>query len=426
MDWLRTSIANFCQTGSGGTPSRAELSRYYNGDIPWIKSGELRDDVLLSTEEHITSEALLESNAKLVPSGSVLVAMYGATVGRTAFLGIEAATNQAICHIVPDESIADAKFVWYALRSKLPELLSRRVGGAQPNINQRIIRDTRVLIPTLSEQRRIVEILDQADGLRKKRSVADSATARILPSLFLKLFGDPSTNPMGWKQDKLGNLAVEFRYGTSVRCDSDIEGLPVLRIPNIVGGELDLTDLKYAELPASDVKTLRLNPGDVLIVRTNGNPDYVGRCSVFDEDETMLFASYLIRIRLDSDKVNPFFVAAFLQTPEGRRAMAPAIRTTAGQSNINIESLRQITIPLPPSDAQAKFVEHLASLRDIVAKTRMSEVRLTGLFASLLNRAFSGELTAKWRDAHMNELLAESEVQKKALEAADSRVALSF
>src|SRR5258705_2373578 len=103
MDWLRTSIANFCQTGSGGTPSRAELSRYYNGDVPWIKSGELKDDVLLSTEEHITSEALLESSAKLIPSGSVLVAMYGATVGRTAFLGIEAATNQAICHIMPDE-----------------------------------------------------------------------------------------------------------------------------------------------------------------------------------------------------------------------------------------------------------------------------------------------------------------------------------
>jgi type I restriction enzyme S subunit len=305
--------------------------------------------------------------------------------------------------------------------------LTARVKGAHyPAVTDAVVKGAPLPLPLLSEQRRIVEILDQASDLRKKRSDADAIVELILPALFLRMFGDPTTNPMGWKQEKLGNFATEFRYGTSVKCDRSPIGLPVLRIPNVVRGELDLTDLKYAELPAGEVQTLRLDKGDILIVRTNGNPDYVGRCSVFDEDETMLFASYLIRIRLDKDEVNPYYITAFLQTPEGRRAMTPAIRTTAGQSNINIEALRQISVPLPPSGVQAKFVEHLAKVRSIVAKARTNEVGLSKLFASLLHHAFSGGLTAEWREAHMKELVAEMETQKHALEAADSQETLSF
>src|SRR5689334_3023779 len=99
MKWPVVQIGDFCRTGSGGTPSRAE-SRYYGGSIPWIKSGELAESVLDSTAEYITEAAISETNAKLVEPGAVLVAMYGATVGRSALLGIKAATNQAICHVI--------------------------------------------------------------------------------------------------------------------------------------------------------------------------------------------------------------------------------------------------------------------------------------------------------------------------------------
>ncbi len=109
----------FCRTGSGGTPSRKKMSQYYSGTIPWVKSGELREAIITSTEESVTDIALKETSAKLIPSGALLVAMYGATIGRIAILGIEAASNQAVCHIVPDLDIADQRYLFYALRQQV-------------------------------------------------------------------------------------------------------------------------------------------------------------------------------------------------------------------------------------------------------------------------------------------------------------------
>jgi type I restriction enzyme, S subunit len=141
------AIGEFCQTGSGGTPSRKQLERYYGGNIPWVKSGELREGTILETEETITDVALKETSAKLIPANALLVAMYGATIGRVAVLGIEASSNQAVCHIIPDDKVADRRYLFYALRQNVPVWLNRGVGGAQPNISQQIIRTTSIPLP---------------------------------------------------------------------------------------------------------------------------------------------------------------------------------------------------------------------------------------------------------------------------------------
>ena len=142
-------LGEFCRTGSGGTPSRKQAERYYGGDIPWVKSGELRAAVVTHTEESITREALDRSSAKLVPAGALLVAMYGATVGQVAVLGIEATTNQAVCHVIPDESAVTPRYLYHALQRQVPNWLRLRVGGAQPNISQQIIRDSKIPLPPL-------------------------------------------------------------------------------------------------------------------------------------------------------------------------------------------------------------------------------------------------------------------------------------
>lgn len=217
MSWRRLAIADFCQTGSGGTPSRNSKADYYGGHIPWVKSGELLDEPLVGTEEFITDKGLQESSAKLVPPGAVLIAMYGATVGRTALLEIEATTNQAVCFLIPNSRLAFGRYVWYALRASYAELLTKRVGGAQPNISQQIIKDTQLPLPPLSEQSRIVELLDEADRLRKLRRDADAKAARILPALFLDMFGDPATNPKGWPAKSLSELIRAIDAGWSAQ-----------------------------------------------------------------------------------------------------------------------------------------------------------------------------------------------------------------
>lgn len=206
MKWQTKPIKEFCQTGSGGTPSRKQKSKYYGGGISWVKSGELKESVVLKTEETITDAALAQTSVKLIKPGAVLVAMYGATVGRIAILGIEAASNQAVCHIIPDESTADEKYLFYALLTKVPQWLEQRVGGAQPNISQQIIRNTQIPLPPLEEQRRIAAILDKADDIRRKRKRAIALTEELLRSTFLDMFGDPVTNPKGWPYCNLSEL----------------------------------------------------------------------------------------------------------------------------------------------------------------------------------------------------------------------------
>lgn len=161
--WQSKRIEDFCKTQTGGTPSRSKASLYYGGSIPWVKSGELREQTIYDTEEHITPKALEESAAKMVPKGALMVALYGATVGRIARLGIEAATNQAICSIIVPTNQASPAYMFQALREKVPEWLSRRVGGGQPNISNGVIKDTLIPLPPLPLQTRFASIVESIE-----------------------------------------------------------------------------------------------------------------------------------------------------------------------------------------------------------------------------------------------------------------------
>ncbi|MBS1720438.1 MAG: restriction endonuclease subunit S [Armatimonadetes bacterium] len=175
--WKELRISDFCHTGSGGTPSRQSESRYYmGGTIPWVKSGELRESVIYQTEERITSLALAESSAKMVPAGAILLAMYGATVGRLAILGISAATNQAVCNIVPDAELADTTYLYHALQNLVPSMISMAAGGAQPNISQNIIRSLCVALPPLDLQ---CEFASRVSAISRTQTAHQSALAQL-------------------------------------------------------------------------------------------------------------------------------------------------------------------------------------------------------------------------------------------------------
>jgi type I restriction enzyme S subunit len=399
VKWTEKAIGTFCDTGSGGTPTRDRAAEFYGGSIPWVKSGELRESIILNASETITEAGLTNSSAKLVPAGALLVAMYGATVGRVGILGIEAATNQAVCHIIPKNGEADTRYLFHALQSKLPEFLSRSVGGAQPNISQEIIRRTSISLPPLKEQRRIAAILDKADTLRQKRRAALQKLDSLTQSIFLDMFGDPTSNPKGWAILPLGEIVDEFRYGTSNK--SEGVGKPALRIPNVIGGTLDLIELKTVPVDDAEFRRLRLEDGDLLFVRTNGNQDNVGRCAVFDRKlvegtgyspDDFIFASYLIRARFARTKYDPIFLREFLLSSEGRRQLKRLSKTSAGQFNVNTESLGAIRVIQPPILSQQVFRRSVDTVGKL--RTRYS----TGLevmnlqFESLQHRAFQGEL----------------------------------
>lgn len=178
-NWEVVRLGDLAQTTSGGTPSRKNLD-YFGGNIPWVKSGELNDSIIRGAEEYITDEGLKNSSAKIFPLGTLLIAMYGATVGKTGILGIQATTNQAICAIFPKDNAFLPEFLMHCLIFRRGDLLKERYGGAQPNISQTLIRSFPVCRPPLSEQHQIACMLSAAD----RKIAAEEQRKAALEALF--------------------------------------------------------------------------------------------------------------------------------------------------------------------------------------------------------------------------------------------------
>lgn len=156
--WPEARLGDECKTASGGTPLRSRKDFFEGGTIPWLMSGEVAQGEVNSATNFITQMAVENSSAKLFPPDTVLVAMYGATAGQVGILRFEATTNQAVCGIYPNAKFLP-EFLFYVFLHKKAELVAQATGGAQPNISQAKIRDTRVPMPILEQQRRLVKQL---------------------------------------------------------------------------------------------------------------------------------------------------------------------------------------------------------------------------------------------------------------------------
>ena len=184
-DWEVKRLGDVCDTSSGGTPPRSVLD-FYNGTIKWFTTSELRDCYLCDSAEHISQSALEASSAKIFPSGTLLMAMYGATIGRLGMLTNEAATNQACCAIFCND--CDVEFLFYYLLHNRSRIITLGSGAGQPNISQQIVKDLQLSLPPLPEQRRIAAALGDVDKLienlkkrvEKKKNLKRGAMQELL------------------------------------------------------------------------------------------------------------------------------------------------------------------------------------------------------------------------------------------------------
>ncbi|MEE9391944.1 MAG: restriction endonuclease subunit S [Planctomycetota bacterium] len=252
-----------------------------------------------------------------------------------------------------------------------------------------------VPLPSLPEQRRIADILDKADAIRRKRQESIALTEDFLRSAFHNMFGDPVKNPKGWDSCRLDSLTSEMRYGTSKKCAlTEIEGSrPVLRIPNIKNGGINWVDLKYTTLEQAEANRVLLQQDDLLFVRTNGNPDHIGRCAVFDDKREALFASYLIRARLTpGSPTSSQFIQSVVSFPTFRSRLIREAKTTAGNYNINTRGLGGLEIITPPKPLQEDFLALHDNARSAKRNFELHRKRAAELFDSLSQCAYKGEL----------------------------------
>ncbi|EFD1041911.1 restriction endonuclease subunit S [Escherichia coli] len=380
-------IEDFCSTGSGGTPSRSKPEYYEGGDIPWIKSGDLKDSKIYEANEYITAAGLENSSAKIVEKDSILIAMYGATVGRLAILGINAATNQAICNIRPDTTIADMKYLYYFLKSKFSYFVENAVGGAQPNISQGLIKSLEVPLPSLDEQKRIADILDKAAGVCQKREQAIKLADDFLRAKFLEMFGTPANNIHRFPKGTIRDLVDSVNYGTSAKASIDSGEYPILRMGNITyQGRWDFTDLKYLDLSVKEKDKYLVKEGDLLFNRTNSK-ELVGKTAVYEEDRPMAFAGYLIRVRPNSIG-NNYYISGYLNSIHGKITLMNMCKSIVGMANINAQELQNIEILIPPKHLQDEYEIIYKKIKKGLSIYDKSAMQLQLLASNLSNKYF--------------------------------------
>lgn len=204
---ISTTLGEVGEWGSGGTPKSTEAS-FYGGNIPWIRSGDLPDGPVLEHVVSITKAGLDSSSARWVPEGALLIALYGATIGKLGITTYPVTTNQAVAYCVPDEGLTSAEFLFWYLLSVRSELIASAQGGAQPNISQTILKSRSLVLPPLNEQREIIvklrSLFKRSKRAREDLSRIPRLVERYKRAILVSAFRGYLTRE--WRSGKTGKI----------------------------------------------------------------------------------------------------------------------------------------------------------------------------------------------------------------------------
>lgn len=392
MRWPVVALDKLAQIVGGSTPRREEPSNWGPGhfwatptDLPMPGEGILD---LERTSETITDEGLRSCSTNILPVGSVLYSTR-ATIGKLAIAKVPVATNQGFNNLVAGPDIYN-RYLAYALQFFTPDIGCLAGSTTFKEVSRSSLRAFRIPLPPLSEQHRIAKLLDEADRLRRLRREADAKAARILPALFLKMFGDPATNPKGLAKKPLGNL-IKVRSGNFLPAkDMAAGGVYPVYGGNGVSGYHDSFMFEERKIVLGRVGAY------CGAVHYSAPNSWITDNALYVSEKQEPFEDHYLIAALEQANLNQY---------AGR----------AGQPLISGSRIYPVEILVPPDSMQRAFSKSVASLLDLDQSRASASTHLDQLWDVLMSRAFSGQLTAKWREAHMKELLAEMEQQARAL-----------
>ena len=241
---------------------------------------------------------------------------------------------------------ANPRFFYYALKSQ-------RIPDTGYNRHFKWLKESLYHVPTLNEQTHIADTLDTLSTLITLCKTKIFLFDELVKSRFVEMFGDPVTNPMGWKIGTIGEIATDVKYGTSAKA-SDTGKYKYLRMNNLTyDGGLDLSDLKYIDVSDDELEKYVVRKGDILFNRTNST-ELVGKTALFDFDEDMVIAGYIIRVRLQK-KISPVFFTRFMNLEQMKTQLRTMAKGAVNQANINVQEMKSIKVYLPPLALQNEF-----------------------------------------------------------------------
>lgn len=412
--------------GAGATPNRSN-SNYYGGEIPWFKSGELSADFIFDSEEYITDMAMDECSLRDNKPGDVLIAMYGATIGKASILNVRGTTNQAVCACTPFVGISNI-YLLTLLKAYKRIFTSMGAGGAQPNISREKIIATIFALPSENEQERIVdkvnELMSLCDQLEQQSLTSLDAHSQLVETLLATLTDSQNAEELAENWARISQhfdtlftteasiealkqtilqLAVmglliesaEFsqrshlkkylsfgpRNGLSpseVKYETDVK---VLKLGATSYGYLKLQETKYVDIDTSYKLHLFLRKGDILIQRGNSS-NFVG-CSLLIEKnfDNLIYPDLMMKIRT-KDELLPEYAALWLSSPFARNYMWSKMTGTSGtMPKISKKVVEDVPIAVPPLAVQHQLVVKIKELSLLCGslKSRLQSAQQTQL-----------------------------------------------
>jgi len=404
--------------------------------VPSFETGE---------PEHRRGSEIGSDKQTVVP-GTVLVCKINPRINRVWVVGPETNRRQIASTewipLFPVDGIEPRYLCYFLRQNAFRDHLASNVsgvGGSLMRVRPAVVERFPLLLPPTNEQRRIVAAIEEhlsrldaaVAGLKRVRAQLPRYRAAVLGAAvegrlvlaeaklasvegrpadtagdWLGLLGLPSAvterpaGPPGWQLVPLMSLVRESSYGTSEKCEYDGTGPPVLRIPNVADGRVDLSDLKRGNAAGTRRQGSELAPGDLLVVRTNGSRNLIGRAAAITTKfaEPHFFASYLIRLRLMGDHLLWSWLALWWESPQARALLESLAATSAGQYNISLGKLDQLSVPLPPRAEAVRILgefDRLLSLASAGSEVSVATTRAERLRQSILRRAFEGKLVAQ-------------------------------
>lgn len=319
-DWRETTVGEVASGFlSGGTPTTSRAD-YWKGEIPWITSKWLGGKLELTTgEKFVSEEAVKRTATKIVPKDSIIFATR-VGVGKVGINRIDLAINQDLAGVLIDNEHYDIKFLAYQLGiDSIQQYVAMNKRGATiKGITRECLEQIRLNLPPLPEQKKIAHILSTVQRAIEAQERIIQTTTELKKALMHKLFTEGLRNepqkqteigpvPESWEVVELGELLSTAQYGMSVKGNPE-GNYPILRMTNQVNGRIVASNLQFVEIKDSEFQKFKVERGDILFNRTN-SLDLVGRTAIHDIDGDFVFASYLIRLRTDEKRLNPFFLS---------------------------------------------------------------------------------------------------------------------
>lgn len=377
-------ISELFDVVSGSTPSTLE-KKYWDGNIKWITPkdlSKLNDAIIFETERQITEDGLESCSTHIIPKDSIIISSR-APIGYVAILGDNMCCNQGCKALVPTQKI-NPYYFYYLLRTKNKQLNDLGTGSTFKELSKTKLEDFKVRIVDLQSQNEISGLLKKIDKARQLRKQANALTDQFLQSTFLSMFGDPLSNPKGWKVENIGNL-IEFMTSGSrgwAKYYSE-KGDVFLRINNVGYSELRTEDLIYVNTPdTAEAKRTLVKEGDVLFSITAD----LGRTAVIPRGFPPAYINqHLALLRLNKKLILPIFLTSFFATKSGRSQI---VNKGGVKLGLNFDDIRNLKVYIPPIKHQQRFADIVAQTDQLRQRQRAHEQELEQLFKGLLQKYF--------------------------------------